>query len=82
MTKKYSGHLVGVKNLNEIEEAICIEVAILLRPDTFKRFAIVPLLSVLSLGVFAVKLFWSVELQSRWLYQRVSTVHGASNILI
>jgi hypothetical protein len=55
----YKGTLVNVTNLNEKEEAIHIEVAMLLRPDYVSRVMIIPLLSLLTLFIFPLKLYWS-----------------------
>jgi len=50
---------VTVRNYNEKEESTCIEIAMLLKRDYFKRFFVVPLLSLLSLFLFPLKLYWS-----------------------
>lgn len=49
---------VGVKNYNEKEEATCIELAMLLNKDYCKRIFLVPLLSLISLFLFPLKLYW------------------------
>jgi hypothetical protein len=50
---------VTIRNYNEKEEATCIEIALLLNRDYFKCFFIVPLLSLISLFLFPLKLYWS-----------------------
>ena len=68
---------VDVKNFNENEEATCIEIALLLNKDYVNRLLIVPLLSLLTLFVFPLKLYWSKRLQMDWLYKRVRSLDSA-----
>jgi hypothetical protein len=82
MTKRYDGAFVGVRNLNEIEDAIRIEVAVLLQPDYLSRYLNAPLLTVLTLSAFAVKLYWNIQMQSDWLYRRVTRLTDATHIMI
>jgi hypothetical protein len=53
---------VNVQNYNEHEEATCIEIALLLNKDYFNRLFTVPLISILTLFIFPLKLYWSRHL--------------------
>jgi uncharacterized membrane protein len=73
---------VDVKNYNENEEATCIEIALLLTKDNFNRVVIVPLLSVLSLFVFPIMMYWSTRMQADWLYKRAQSLQTADCLLV
>ena len=73
---------VHVENYNEKEETTCIEVALLLKTNCFKRWVIVPILSLLSIFVFAVFLYWKKPLQRDWLYSRARSIKDATHIYI
>ena len=61
--------LIGT-NFNENEDSTCIEIALLLRKNKIKRWLIVPLLSILTLFYFSVRLYWSKRMKANWLYSR------------
>ena len=68
--------------MNVNEDAIIIEVALLLRPDYFSRFIIVPLLSLLTLLIFPLKMYWSKSMQVSWLYKRAGHLDQATNVFV
>lgn len=41
-----------------------------------------PLLSILTLSVFAIKLYWDTQMRSEWLYRRVTRLSDATDIMI
>ena len=49
---------VHVENYNEKEETTCIEVAILIKTNCVKRWIIVPIISILSIFVLPIFLYW------------------------
>ena len=59
---------VNVKNYNEREESTVIEIALLLRLSWFKTLVVVPLLSILTILVLPVYLYWSPRLRAFWFY--------------
>ena len=73
---------VGVKNYNDKEEATCIELAMLLNKDYCKRLFLVPLLSLISLFLFPLKLYWSKRMQADWLYKRAANLESASHLMV
>ena len=43
---------------------------------------VVPLISILSLLVFPVFLYWKIPMQRRWLYTEATDVEAATHIYI
>jgi hypothetical protein len=73
---------VDVVNFDVKEEATCIDIAMLMAPDKCKRYFVVPLLSVFTIFIFPLKLYWSKQLQAKWLYRSVSSLNNATDVLI
>lgn len=73
---------VDVLQFDEKEDATCIDKLQLLEADLIKRFIVVPILSVLSLFVFALFLFWKPALRLKWLYKPVNNVRHANYAFI
>jgi hypothetical protein len=76
------GIFVDVQNYNENEEATCIEIALLLESSNFKRWVVLPLLSILTLFYFPIKLYWSKRMQGDWLYSVAGDLNTATHIYI
>ncbi len=73
---------VDILNFNEKEESTCIKEAILLELSFFKILIIVPILSVCTVFIFAVVLYWKKNLQRQMLFWKVSSLKKASYIYI
>lgn len=73
---------LDVKNYNEKEEATCIEIAMLLNPNYLNRILVVPFLSIITLMIFPLKLYWSKRMQAEWLYSRGTTLETSQYIFI
>jgi len=73
---------VKVATYDENEETTCVDVAILLTSNWAKQWLLVPLLSLLSLLVFPVFLYWKIPFQRDWLYSRATSVDTATHIYI
>jgi len=65
---------VKVVNFSEKEESTCINEAFLLCRSNFKRWLVLPLLSLLTLFIFPVLLYWRKNLQRDWLYSKATSV--------
>ena len=73
---------VKVETYDENEETTCVDVAILLQSDCIKRWLVVPLLSILSILIFPVFLYWRITMQRDWLYKRCHDVNQATHVYI
>ena len=76
------GIFADVQNYNENEEATCIEIALLLEFSAVKCFVLLPLLSLLTLFYFPIKLYWSKRMQGDWLYNVARDLSTATHIYI
>lgn len=47
-----------------------------------KRWVICPLLSILTVFIFPIMLYWSKRMQVNWLYSRVGSIYDATNLHI
>ena len=63
---------VSVLPYDEDEETTYIETAILLTASPIKKWLFVPLLSLLTIFVFPIFLYWYPTMRSRWLYTRAT----------
>ena len=54
----------------------------MLRESLAKRWLLVPLVSLLTLLVFPVVLYWRKRLQMRWLYSQAVSVEAATHIYL
>ena len=73
---------VYVENFNEKEETTCIESSMLIKESCLKRWIVVPFLSLVTVLIFPVYLYWRPKLRRDWLYSRASSVRTASHIYI
>ncbi len=80
--KMRQGIFVDIQNYNENEEATCIEIALLLESSSFKRWVVLPILSILTLFYFPIKLYWSKRMQGDWLYSVAGDLNTATHIYI
>ena len=81
-TELGDGVFVKVKDFNENEPATCVELALLLETSWLKRLLVVPLLSILTLLIFPLKLYWSPRWRANWFYRRATGMHNATNVFI
>ena len=73
---------VKVAVYDENEDTTCVDSALLLTRNSFKRCFLVPLLSLLSLFVFPLFIYWRKSLQRDWLYSRAASLETATHIYI
>ena len=73
---------VKVATYDENEETTLVDLAILLNENCFKSWVIVPIISLLTIGLFAVYLYWNKSLQRDWLYTRATSLATATHIYI
>jgi len=73
---------VDVRNYKEDEEATCIEMAVLLNKESFCHYILLMILSVITLFIFPLKLYWSRRMQADWLYKRGERIDSSSHLLI
>ena len=73
---------VHVINYDDHEAATCIETALLLRSDKLKRWLLVPLLSILTIFVLPLVLYWRAGLRKKWLYSRAMAIEQATHVYI
>jgi hypothetical protein len=80
--KMRQGIFVDIQNYNENEDATCIEIALLLESSSLKRWVVLPILSILTLFYFPIKLYWSKRMQGDWLYSVAGDLSTATHIYI
>ena len=73
---------VSCQTYDENEETTCIDVAILLTKDPIKRWLVAPLLSLITLFVWPIFLYWKIPMQRDWLYNRAVSVDRATHLYI
>ena len=73
---------VKVQVYDANEETTTVETAILLRVDNVKRWLVVPIMSLLTIFVWPVFLYWKKPLQRDWLYKRAQSIEAATHIYI
>jgi len=69
-------------NYNEDEEATSMESVTMLQFSWFKSFVVVPILSLLTIGIFAICLYWKISLRAKWRYNRVQTISETGYCLV
>lgn len=69
-------------NFNEKEESTVINSLTMLRHSPLKTYLCTPLLSVLTLMVHAIRLYWSAQLRAYYLYDKVRSLDRADHILV
>lgn len=65
---------VAFVNFNEKEESTVIISLEMLKFDCVKAYLLVPILSLLSLMILPLRLYWSDELKSEWLYSKTTSL--------
>ena len=73
---------VKVHVYDENEETTCIEVAELLTASKLKQWVVAPILSLLSLLVWPVFLYWYKTMQRDWLYRPATSIDSATHLYI
>lgn len=74
--------LVDVKNFNDREESTIIEIAVLMNLDWVKILIVVPILSILTLMVLPIMLYWHSDARAAWFYKTTDKLDDARRILI
>lgn len=69
-------------NYNEKEEASCMKSITLLRFAAFKSYIIVPIVSLLSVFVIPLLIYWYPDYEKYWLYSEVSSISRATHLFI
>lgn len=59
---------IAFDNFNEKEESTVITSLTMLKYNTLKAYLLVPLLSMLTLMVLPIRMYWSAELCAKYLY--------------
>jgi len=54
----------------------------MLKFSSLKAYILVPLLSLLTLFVLPLRLYWSAELRAKYLYNQVAALEGADHLLV
>lgn len=67
---------------DEDEETTYIDLAILLRENCIKKWLIVPIISLFTLFVFPILLYWKPEMRKRWFYTPAESINRATHIYI
>ena len=73
---------VRVKVYDEKEDTTCIEVAVLLKGSKCKKWCITPLVSLLTIGIYPLVLYWNINLQRRMLYEPAFSEQSATHIYV
>jgi len=73
---------VNVQAYDEDEDTTYIEVAILLTSSGVKSWLLVPILSILTIFIFPIFLYWKQEMRRDWLYKRASSIESATHMYI
>ena len=73
---------VQVEIYDEREETTSIETAILLGASKTKQWLLTPFLSIVTLFVWPLVLYWSVIKQRDWLYKTVDSIDQATYIYL
>ena len=71
-----------VETYDENEDTTCIVKAILLRENMFKKWVVVPLLSIVTLFVWPIFLYWRIPMQRDWLYSTVEPRNRHRDIVV
>lgn len=73
---------VEVQPYDENEETTLVDEATLITESVCKQWFLAPLLSVCTLLVWPVFLYWSKDLQRKWLYSPATSLEQASHVYI
>jgi hypothetical protein len=79
--KKTPPH-VQVVPFKEEEETTYITDAVMLDFSCAKAYLLVPLLSLLTIGVFSVNLYWKVEARKKYMYSEVTDLKEAKYLYV
>jgi len=67
---------------DENEEATCLSQVTYIQRSWFKTLIVAPLLSVLSLMIFALYLYWYQKTRKNWLYSEVDSIDKATHVFV
>lgn len=73
---------MAFKNFNEKEESTVILSLTLLQYNALKAYLLMPLLSLLTLFILPLRLYWSAELRAYYLYNEVGALEQADHLLV
>lgn len=75
MAGQYQPHIV---NYNEDEESTCISMIVMVRFSYFKAIILTPLLSLLTVFVLPIFMYWNVKVRAAMLYSPVTKLEEAT----
>ena len=73
---------VSFRNFDDSEETTKITSILPVRANWLGRLIITPILSILSIFIFALVLYWMPKIRSRFFYSRVENVQHATHLVI
>jgi hypothetical protein len=73
---------VAFENFNEAEEATCMASITLLRHSWFKAYILVPILSILTIFILPLKMYWSSTLYAKMIMNPVTNIMKATHVLV
>jgi hypothetical protein len=73
---------IDFTNFNEKEETTCITSLTMLQFSCCKTYLLLPILSLLSLFILPVRMYWSVPLQRKYMYSEVTDLARATHLLV
>ena len=84
-TQVYILPSVKVETYDDNEETTCVDSAILLQENILKQWLVAPILSIVTLFVWPIFLYWKIPMQRDWLYTWIregGTVEQATHVYI
>ena len=69
-------------NLDERDEATCIDTMVLLHTNCLKQWLLFPILSLLTIFIFPLIVYWRPALNARYRYSTHHSINTASHVLI
>jgi hypothetical protein len=73
---------IGFVNFNEQEEATCMASITLIRHSKVKAYLVTPILSVLSLFILPLKMYWDNDLNARMTFNTVTDIKRATHVKV
>ena len=73
---------IDFTNFNEKEETTCITSLTMLQSSCCKTYLLLPILSLLSLFILPIRMYWSVPLQRKYMYNEVKDLAQVTHLLV
>ena len=73
---------IDFTNFNEKEETTCITSLTMLQSSCCKTYLLLPILSLLSLFILPIRMYWSVPLQRKYMYNEVTDLAQVTHLLV